>query len=228
MPKIRPVVQPLLDDARLDAPVWAINLLDRRRPWAYELYGRLAAPLLLRAGGRLLAKGVEGEVLNDGSGREDDGSETVLVVSYPNADAFLRLAGNPFFALISILRKIGLRGFRFGFAHRLDPGPKPPKLPQKAEGRLLTLLWDEDAPKPEVQALDHRLREAGAELLFAGRRQAILALDKGDGEPEPTRLAPPLPWSHVALVTGDEGVLRDIAEDLPEGVARAILHRRQY
>lgn len=228
MSKIRPVVQPVLDDARLDAPIWAINLLDRRRPWAYELYGRLAAPLLLRAGGRLLAKGVDGELLVDDSSREDDGVETVLVVSYPSADAFLRLAGNPLFGLISLLRKIGLRGFRFGFAHRLDPGPKPAKRPKKAEGHLLTLLWDESAPRPEVQRLDREIRDAGAELLFAGRRQAILALDRGEGEPKPTRLAPPLPWSHVALVTGDESALRKIGEDLPERVTRAILHRRQY
>lgn len=241
MPKRpRPLVLPTADDARLDEPLYAINLLDRARPWAYDLYGTLAFPAARRVGARPMLKGVEGECwLGDPSRAR----ETLLVVCYRHADAFLDLASNPYFAVISMLRKLGVSDFQFGLSRRLDEGTKPPKRPRRRKGELLALLWPEagdgdeadgavgavGAGSPDLTDLKRRVSAAGSRIVFVGSKKAILALDRGEQRGVgPTRLAPPLPWTSLAVVAGTEHTLRPLVESAPPGVELAVHYRQIF
>lgn len=227
MSRPRPVVHPTADDARLDETLYAVNLLDRERPWAYDAYNLLAYPAARLAGARALLKGVEGECW---LGDAELARETLLVVSYDSANAFLGLANNPYFALISAFRKLGLSGFQFGFSRRLDEGALPPKRPRRRAGELLGLLWSEDSESaPDLTDLKRRVSAAGSRILFVGAKKAILALDRGpDRGVGPTRLAPPLPWTSVVVVAGTEHTLRPLTHDPPAGTSLAVKYRRIY
>ncbi|MEO1368610.1 MAG: hypothetical protein AAFX50_15660, partial [Acidobacteriota bacterium] len=174
MASIRPVILATADDARLDEQLYAINLLDRVRPWAYDLYNVLAWPAARSAGARPLLKGVGGEL----EGGEGEVRETLLIVGYPGATAFLKMARNPWFVLISALRKFGFDGFQFAFGRRFDGGPTRP--PSKRSGEALALFRPEGA-ELDLGELRQRVSAAGSTLVFAGSKKAILAVDKDDG-----------------------------------------------
>lgn len=224
----RPVVHPTADDARLDETLYAINFLDRTRPWAYETYNVLAFPAARSVGARPLAKGVEGECWY---GDASLARETLLIVSYGSADKFLRMASNPYFAVISAFRKLGLSHFQFGLSRRIDQATKRPR---RRKGDLLALLWPEDdgsggPSERDTTDLQRRVSAAGSRILFVGAKKAILALDRG-GERGvgPTSLAPPLPWSSVAVIAGTEHTLRPLADDPPPGASLAVHYRQVF
>ncbi|MEM1183124.1 MAG: hypothetical protein AAGM22_32575 [Acidobacteriota bacterium] len=220
MASIRPVILATDDDARLDEPLYAINLLNRVRPWAYDTYNLLAYPVAKRVGARPLIKGVDGELI----GGEGEVRETILLVGYGDATSFLKMARHPWFVVISALRKFGFDGFQFAFSKRLDGGPSRP--PGGRSGEILALFWPEDA---EVDLADLRLRvsAAGSTLTFIAAKKAILAVDKDDGRgARPTRLAPPLPYGHVAVITGHPRTLTPLADELPDGASHAVRYRR--
>ncbi|MEM8997659.1 MAG: hypothetical protein AAGF23_22945, partial [Acidobacteriota bacterium] len=172
------------------------------------------------AGARPLLKGVGGEL--EGGGGEV--RETLLIVGYPEATAFLKMARHPWFVLISALRKLGFDGFQFAFARRFDGGPTRP--PSKRSGEALALFWPEGA-EPDLGELRQRVSAAGSTLVFVGSKKAILAVDKDDGRgARPTRLAPPLPHGHVAVVTGHRRTLSPLADPLPDGASHAVRYRR--
>lgn len=219
----RPVVHPTADDARLDETLYAINFLDRTRPWAYETYNLLAFPAARGVGARPLAKGVDGSCW---VGDPSLARETLLIVSYGNAGKFLRMATNPYFALVSAFRKLGLSRFQFGFSRRLDEATKRPR---RRKGELLAILWSEEEPDLDLTDLQRRVSAAGSRILFVGAKKAILALDRGGKRGVgPTSLAPPLPWSSVAVVAGTEHTLRPLADDLPPGASVAVHYRQVF
>ena len=206
-------------DARLDEPLYAVNLLDRRRPWAYELYGALAVRTVYRVGGRVLFKGHRRRIL---AGDSANSRETLLLVRYPDARAFLGLAQRRYFIAISVLRKLGLERFLFGFAKRLGTGPRrgpdPPPKPQAYGGdsRYLLCLFAAQASSAEHHLLQEaleRLPDAlsvdGVDVFFAGLETATVT-QRGPGSmnPRPSATAPPLPWDAVVLLSAaDEPAL---------------------
>lgn len=117
-PGIRAYMESLGDEAWLDEPIYAINWFRAKRPWAYELYGALAAKSVFGTGGKLLFKGTVAEtLLGDAAGRD-----TLLVVNYPSAGSFLDLLSGRFFQLVSPLRMMAVRRFSFVMQRRSD-GP---------------------------------------------------------------------------------------------------------
>ncbi|MCW2988218.1 MAG: hypothetical protein JWM24_1156 [Solirubrobacterales bacterium] len=99
-----------------EAPVVMLNLLafepagGRER---YEEYGEAVAPLLERAGGRIVFIGNPSSVLL-GEGSWD----LVLLVEYPTRQAFLDMVGSPEYLAIAHLRTEALSR---GELHPLDP-----------------------------------------------------------------------------------------------------------
>lgn len=117
-PGIRAFMESLGDEAWLDEPIYAINWFRAKRPWAYELYGALAARSVFATGGKLLFKGVVIETLQGDAG----GRDTLLIVNYPRASSFLDLLSGRFFQLVSPLRMMAVRRFSF-VMHRRSDGP---------------------------------------------------------------------------------------------------------
>lgn len=118
-PGIRAFMESLGDEAWLDEPVFAINWFRAKRPWAYQLYGALAARSVFATGGKLLFKGAVAETLKGDAG----GRDTLLIVNYPSAGAFLDLLSGRFFQLVSPLRMMAVRRFSF-VMHRRSDGPE--------------------------------------------------------------------------------------------------------
>lgn len=99
-----------------EGPVVMLNLLDFKVPGGaerYADYGAAVAPLLERAGGRIIFAGQGGPALIGPS--EWD---LVLLVEYPSRQAFLEMVGSPEYMGIAHLRSEALERSEL---HPLDP-----------------------------------------------------------------------------------------------------------
>ncbi len=104
--------------AEEDAPVVMLNLLAFKAEGGrgrYEEYGEAVAPLLERAGGRVVFIGNPASVLLG-----DDSWDLVLLVEYPTRQAFLDMIGSPEYLAIAHLRTEALAR---GQLHPLDQVP---------------------------------------------------------------------------------------------------------
>jgi uncharacterized protein (DUF1330 family) len=213
----------------LDRPLYAINLLDRRRPWAYELYGALAVRSLGRAGGRVLFKGHRTRMLE---GDPSTDRETLLVVRYPEAQAFLGLVKRPIFMALGLLRQLGLERFLFAFAERLGtgpargPAPGPSPRPYRGSDRYLLYAFTANCEqaRSQLELLAETLENSGARLYFAGLQAATVTHRKRDSEvPRPSTIAPPMPWSGIiVLAADDEAALESVFAGPPLAELRAL------
>jgi uncharacterized protein (DUF1330 family) len=99
-----------------EVPVVMLNLLAFRPEGGrerYEEYGAAVAPLLERAGGRIVFLG------NPAAALLGDGSwDLVALVEYPTRQAFLEMIGSPEYQAIAHLRTEALSR---GELHPLDP-----------------------------------------------------------------------------------------------------------
>lgn len=99
-----------------EVPVVMLNLLAFRPGGGrerYEEYGAAVAPLLERAGGRIVFLG------NPAAALLGDGSwDLVVLVEYPTRQAFLEMIGSPEYQAIAHLRTEALSK---GELHPLDP-----------------------------------------------------------------------------------------------------------
>lgn len=203
-------------EADLHDTLYAVNWLDLRRPWLYKVYGLLTFPLARRAGARVLFKGDRIEVL---SGNDPVG-ETLLMVSYPNAEGFLDLATRPSFAVLSLLRRAALSRFRFAFFARWDDGPEPPANPRRHRGSDAYLVQGfEEVPEEGTNG------DAPASF-FRGVQAAAIVAREGDGPWRPTKLAPPPPWKVLSLRAGPEEALRARHQKSPGHGGLGALYRR--
>jgi len=215
-------------EVSIDGPLFAVNLLDLRLSAAYTLYGLLVISRVLRAGGRVLFKGSRSRVLAAGS---TGVRETLLVVRYPGTDAFLGLVRQPFFMAASLLRRIAIRNFRFGFAERFSPGsggpgPEPFAKPRRYRGdRSYLFLGFEggrEAARESIEAVAAALGSE-VEVYFAGLTSAHMTVRGLDSDrSRPSDLAPPLALGGVLILTAAaeqplEALLTDTKAGLQTG-----------
>ncbi len=190
----------------LSGPLYAVNLLDRRRPWAYELYGLLVIRPLLKTGARIVFKGHRRRVL---LGAAAQTRETLLIVRYPGAEAFLNLVGRPSFAATSLFRRAGIAAFRFGFVRTLGAEPRVSERPRRYTGTDAYLLTTLRGGPPSLPAA---LATVAPGLFFAGRTVATVVF-RAAGAPasRPSTLAPPLGWTGILLHQGSAPALEELA-----------------
>jgi uncharacterized protein (DUF1330 family) len=103
-----------------EGPVVMLNLL-RFAPDGgaerYDEYARAVAPLLERAGGRILSSGLGSEALIGAQGWD-----AVALVEYPTRGAFLEMISSPEYLEIAHLRTEALTASEL---HPLDPAQAP-------------------------------------------------------------------------------------------------------
>jgi uncharacterized protein (DUF1330 family) len=103
-----------------EGPVVMLNLL-RFTPDGgaerYDEYARAVAPLLERAGGRILSSGLGSEALIG-----PEGWDAVALVEYPTRGAFLEMISSPEYLEIAHLRTEALIASEL---HPLDPAQAP-------------------------------------------------------------------------------------------------------
>jgi uncharacterized protein (DUF1330 family) len=103
------------------APVVMLNLLAFRSEGGrerYMEYGAAVAPLLEKAGGRIVFAGAASPALLG-----DDAWDLVALVEYPSRQAFLDMIGSPEYQAIAHLRTEALAK---GELHPLDQAEDPP------------------------------------------------------------------------------------------------------
>ncbi len=101
-------------------PVLMLNLLAFKPDGGAERYGtyaRAVAPLLERAGGRIVVSGLGSEALIGA-----EGWDAVAVVEYPTRGAFLEMISSPEYLEIAHLRTEALARSEL---HPLDPAQGP-------------------------------------------------------------------------------------------------------
>ena len=99
-----------------EGPVLMLNLLDFKKPGGaerYAEYGQAVAPLLERAGARVLQAGASSGALIGPSAWD-----LVAVVEYPTRGAFLEMVASPEYQAITHLRTESLERAEL---HPLDP-----------------------------------------------------------------------------------------------------------
>jgi hypothetical protein len=172
--KIRVFIQSKNNDVTLNQPVYAINWLDTRMLWIYELYNWLAGPAVKKINGKPFFKGRVSKVLY---GQEEYRRDVLLIVYYPSASAFKHMLENGFFQIVSLLRILAVKEFTFGFSRRVD------------DAAVDTVTADSQEPFPtdKVYAIHHYRAEQditkalaevidrqGVNIYFSSRMSAYL------------------------------------------------------
>lgn len=109
-----------LRDRLTEGPVLMLNLLAFKPDGGAERYGEYAAavaPLLERAGARIVTSGLGSEALIGG-----EGWDAVALVEYPTRGAFLEMISSPEYLEIAHLRTEALTRSEL---HPLDPAQAP-------------------------------------------------------------------------------------------------------
>ena len=95
----------------LSQPLYAVNWFDASPAWLYHLYNKLASRSVYKIGGQPLFKAtVKDSILSDKGKRQ-----ILLIVKYPDGNAFKKLLESTYFKLVSILRIMAVKRFTFSF-----------------------------------------------------------------------------------------------------------------
>ncbi len=95
----------------LSQPLYAVNWFDASPQWLYHLYNRLAGRSVVKIGGQPLFKAtVKDSLLSDKGKRQ-----ILLLVKYPDGQAFKNLLESTYFKIVSLLRIKSVQRFTFSF-----------------------------------------------------------------------------------------------------------------
>lgn len=145
------IIIPSGPNTNLDAPLWAINWFDLKKPKLYTFYNQIAFPHVKKVKGRPHFKGYAKEKI-EGDDRLD--RKMLLIVKYPSADSFLRMISNKIFLLKSILRIKSVDRFIFGFQQRFGEKPEPPLKPAAYVGRNYYMVYHFERPNLSEEGLN--------------------------------------------------------------------------
>ena len=148
--------------------IWVINWFNYRKEWLYSLYNKLAAPHVIKVGGKLLFKGHNQRVI---FGDAELARHTLLIVTYPKIDNFLEMLTVKAFQLKSLLRVKAVKDFVFGFTKRVDKNETA--LLPKYNGSDSYLVYHYQG-SADQQPLYELAREHKLRVFFHGEKMARL------------------------------------------------------
>lgn len=199
---IKVIVRSAAESDGLDSPLYAVNWFSTRRAWMYNLYLSLAVTQVKTVGAFPVFKAFVGETL---AGKPEMAREQLLIVRYPNAEAFVTLAGKALFKIISILRINSVKDFTFNFTEKITHEARPADL--KARSHLVHLFTGD-------QEGLNRYREMVAggpvKLTYLGYMKAQLLAQLEEKKP---REVPYLMNAIAILEADDEPTIRAFVDD---------------
>ena len=156
-------------------PLFAINWLNTRYGWLYNLYGLLAATRVFALGAKIFIKARVQEFIEGDRSQE---RSTLMIVNYPSVGTFLTLVSQKYFQVISLIRNRAVKDFNFGFVRRLD-GPEllRYKMPRFEKGTFYLLHHFKS--KGEIRSFVKELEKqipSTVQLHFAGEKTGRLVL----------------------------------------------------
>lgn len=160
---------------RLDQSLWAINWFDLKRSWLYELYNRIVIGDVREIGAYPIFKGRLNKVILSNDRLKRD---MLLVVKYPDANAFLKMISKGLFQLKSIFRTSSVRHFQFGFMQKLNAENPQPAI-SKYTGKLRYLVHVcEGNNYPDIPSLLDYAKVNEIFPHFVGTKAALLGIQK--------------------------------------------------
>ncbi len=176
-------------DADLEKPLWAINWFNTKSKFLYSLYGLLVFPAVKRAGAKVLFKG---HIINNLNNQTDSETtpyekdqyqrDTLLIVCYPNAAAFIQMVRKKTFQLFSLLRIAAVKNFTFGFTKRLDTANQKIRLPKRYNGSCQYLVHHLQASRDIIIENQDNIKNIAEKhavtFYFSGLREAHLDYTK--------------------------------------------------
>lgn len=200
---MKAVIDTLDDGTTMDGqPMFAINWLNLKSKWMYNLYTFLAFPMANSIGAVPIFKGYRQQVIAD-SAKVD--REVLLIVRYPGPAQFLNLVGRKLFQVVSLLRIKSVLDFNLGFAHLLQ-GKKLSK-----EMSYMVYHWQNSDAMKITQELEQMCNGNGVELFFAAERVASLGIEGSKG----TRKLPLSMQGLAILAHSDPQVLNALIDSPP-------------
>lgn len=186
-------------ETNLSHTIWAINWFDLKYGWIYKLYNMVVVKYVRQVGGQPLFKGKLYQVIRENSSLM---RSIILIVSYPNANAFLTMLSIRAFQLKSVLRLMSVDHFIFGFHKRLDNGNLLPENKTPITHQLKYMVIVTTTAIDNLQA--SQLKEAASKkdifTHFIGSKTALLGVEK-DGKGMQTI---PFPITHVLIFSAFE------------------------
>ena len=149
----------------MDQPMFAINWLDLRSKFLYNLYGYLAFPLAQKVGAKAIFKGYQTDLVQDPA---QVNRQVLLIVKYPNPGAFLSLLSRKIFQIISLVRIRGVKNFNLGFSRLLE-GSRGEK-----KDHYLVYHYQSGSIKDQLTTLQTLIGETNVQIFFAAEKVAAL------------------------------------------------------
>ena len=190
----------------LEGKVWAVNWLNLKRPWLYDLYGKLAFIHVAKAGAKLFFKG---NVIEKLEGEDMYDRELLLIVRYPSVDGFLNMLSNKWFQLKSILRINAIKRFVFGFVKQEGGSGQALKRPVNYEGSncYMVHIFQTDPVYADDKTFQALIDSEQPELYFQGTQKAkVIRVQKGKEQEGPFFIDGILIWE-----AADQKTLKDWA-----------------
>jgi len=113
--KLSIVIKSEKENHSLQQKLIAVNWFDTRIEWLYHLYNILASRSVIKIGGQPLFKAKVSEDIVSGEMKRN----ILLLVKYPNGNAFKNLLESKYFQLVSLLRIKAVERFTFSFTKAL-------------------------------------------------------------------------------------------------------------
>ena len=162
------------DGHTLNDELIAVNWFDTKTEWLYHLYNTLASKSVKKIGGIPLFKAKVLEDISDDRYRR----EILLLVKYPNGNAFKQLMQSNYFKVVSLLRMQAVKRFTFGFTKAIVQ-PQFRKTYQHYAIHNYTSSSDKDVVMENME----EIQQGNISVLYKGYTFASLS-KVSNGEPE--------------------------------------------
>ena len=178
----------------IESPLFAINWFDTKIAAVYHFYNWLAAGRVFKIGGKVFFKGKNQQTI---SGNKTLARKFLLIVNYPSGHAFLDLASDKIFQVMSVFRILAVKQFSFVLQKRIgEPQFLTEKVP-KREGpaKPYALLHFSGVEKSQMQSAKQQLTQIATandcDLMFYGYESGRVSTSKADTEPSPVEYITP-------------------------------------
>ena len=154
-------------------PVWAINWLNVKSKWFYDLYNYMAISHVISVLGYPFFKG---RLIRRIEGFDMDERELLLIVYYPSPGAFLKMVKSKIFQLKSTIRILAVKDFTFGFMCRQDNDDTLHRKDSHYEKKLLYMVHHFKTHNTEVDAIKIKEQAASYDIFthFVGTKSHIV------------------------------------------------------
>jgi len=175
--KTKIIIFPVKGGINASTPLYAVNWFNLKYKWLYNFYNKLAAPQVLKVGGKVHFKGFLTRKIK---GKDEDGRDALLIVNYTGPNRFLDMISETYFQVISILRITAVKQFNFAFTQRVDTGSTIGDI-TKEKYYLVHHYRNTENSSIDLSKLNSILSDTNISLFYAGEKAASIIREDQKG-----------------------------------------------